>query len=118
MEYGEGTIDCLKRECMEELGQEVDIISHFYTTDFFQSTRFIPGKQLISIYYTMQLRQPDKLPVMDQPFDFGPLKEGAMGFRWIDMCELKESDLTFPIDKKVISMLLKQCPGTVTRPKG
>jgi len=40
MNLGEGTIDCLKRECMEELGQEIKNISHFYTTDFFSQLIF------------------------------------------------------------------------------
>ena len=25
MEFGEGTIDCIKRECMEEFGEEVEV---------------------------------------------------------------------------------------------
>lgn len=35
LEYGEGLIDCLKREFIEELGIEIEILKHFYTTDFF-----------------------------------------------------------------------------------
>ena len=36
LKYGEGLIDCLKREFMEELHAEAHITSHYYTTDFFQ----------------------------------------------------------------------------------
>ena len=37
LHYGEGLIDCLKREFREECnGQEIENIRHFYTTDFFQ----------------------------------------------------------------------------------
>jgi 8-oxo-dGTP diphosphatase len=35
LEFGEGTHDCLKREFKEELDLDVEIESHFYTTDFF-----------------------------------------------------------------------------------
>ncbi|MBS1528392.1 MAG: NUDIX domain-containing protein, partial [Bacteroidetes bacterium] len=35
LEYGEGLIDGLKREFVEECNVEVDVLSHFYTTDFF-----------------------------------------------------------------------------------
>jgi 8-oxo-dGTP pyrophosphatase MutT (NUDIX family) len=35
MEYGEGTIDCLQREAMEEFGQSLINIRHFYTTDYY-----------------------------------------------------------------------------------
>ncbi len=110
MEYGEGTLECLKRECREELGQDVQIISHFYTTDFFQPAKFIEGRQLVSIYYTIKLDAPEKLQVVSKPFDFAAQKEGAMVMRWIDMDELQDSVFTFPVDKKVIGMLLEQWP--------
>src|SRR5688572_2039073 len=32
LEFGEGTIDGLKREFIEETGNEVDVSEHFYTT--------------------------------------------------------------------------------------
>ena len=35
LEFGEGLIECIQRECIEELGQAVEVINHFYTTDFF-----------------------------------------------------------------------------------
>lgn len=35
LEYGEGLTDGLKREFIEECNAEVDVLSHFYTTDFF-----------------------------------------------------------------------------------
>ncbi|MDO8952586.1 MAG: NUDIX domain-containing protein, partial [Draconibacterium sp.] len=41
LEFGEGTIDGLKREFKEECnGQEIKNINHFYTTDFFQKALF------------------------------------------------------------------------------
>ena len=36
LEFGEGTIDCMKREAIEEFGQEIEILEHYYTTDNFQ----------------------------------------------------------------------------------
>ena len=36
LEFGEGTLDAIKREMMEETGIEIEVLSHFYTTDFFQ----------------------------------------------------------------------------------
>lgn len=105
MEYGEGTIDCLRRECLEELRQPVHVLSHLYTTDFFQATRFIEDKQLISIYYRMALSDPAALRVSDKAFDFERKEEGAFRCRWIPIDKLSEKDLTFPIDKKVVSIL-------------
>ena len=34
--------DGLKRECQEELHQEVEILDHFYTTDFFKNLFLFP----------------------------------------------------------------------------
>ncbi|TVR42728.1 MAG: NUDIX domain-containing protein [Bacteroidia bacterium] len=111
MEYGEGTIDCLRRECMEELGQQVEVLSHFYTTDFFQATRFIADKQLISIYYRIALSDPAALAVSDEAYDFYEKKEGAIRCRWIPMNDLNQDSVTFPIDRKVVAMLLEGKQG-------
>ena len=48
--WGEGIHDCLKREFKEELNCSIDILEHFYTTDFFQISAFNNEHQLISIY--------------------------------------------------------------------
>ncbi len=105
MEYGEGTRACLQRECMEELGQHVDVLDHVYTTDFFQEARFVKGRQLISIYYRITLKAPDALDVSERPYDFSEKKEGAMRCRWVPLQEVSEDVFTFPIDKKVAGML-------------
>ena len=107
LEYGEGIIDCLKRECREEFGQEIHSLSHFFTTETFQETRFRPGHQLISIYYRMQLEDPDAIDAKAIPFDFPRLREGAMAFRWIHLDELHPDMFILPLDKKVVCMLLE-----------
>ena len=35
LEFGEGTIEAVTREFMEELGIAIQVDSHFYTTDFY-----------------------------------------------------------------------------------
>ncbi len=110
LEFGEGTIDCLKRESMEELGQKVEVLSHFYTTDIFQPTRFIPGKQLISIYYLMRLDDPEALQVGGKPFAFKEKKEGALSARWIPVDAVCEELFTLPIDRKVGGMIRQKWP--------
>jgi len=98
VEHGEGIIDALQREAKEELSQELEEITHFYTTDFFQESSFRKSDQLISIYYkaklsTFLLNKVNK-PIQDQPL-----------FIWKKIQELKKEDLHFPIDKKVLEML-------------
>ncbi len=111
MEYGEGSIDCLKRECMEELGQPVDVLSHFYTTDYFQPARFVKDRQLISIYYRIKLSDPERLEVSSRKFDFDREREGAMSLRWINTVNLTTDMFTFPVDRKVAGMLITEING-------
>src|SRR6478609_2076845 len=54
MEFGEGTHECLIREFKEELGIDIEVTEHFYTTDFFQQSAFRSADQLISIYYKVK----------------------------------------------------------------
>ncbi len=104
LEFGEGTIECLKRECSEELGQEVEVLHHLYTTDYFQPTVFIPNKQLVSIYYIIRLSDINNLKTTHLKNDFEP-KEGNMAFRWIEINKLTPAELSFPVDKKVAEMI-------------
>ena len=107
LEFGEGTIDCLKREFMEELGVGVEIIGHFYTTDFFQVSAFNKQQQLLSIYYLVKNTAPLLIEIKGKKFDFEERVEGAQTFRWIPVKELSAEEFMFPVDKKV-SLLLKE----------
>ena len=53
LEFGEGLLDGLKREFIEECNAEIEIISHFYTTDFFEKSSF-NDSQVISVYLSCQ----------------------------------------------------------------
>lgn len=108
LEYGEGTIDCLHREIREEMGLELEIISHFYTTDFFQKALFFENTQLISIYYKAKLQLPEQLKTTDKKHDF-TLSEGAQSFRWKNLSTMNTDELSFPIDKIVIDRLKSEC---------
>ena len=106
LEYGEGTIDCLKREFMEELGTEIEVLGHFYTTDYFQPTTLLPSDmQLINIYYHVTAPKPFHFPVTNKKNDFPAIVDGAQCFRWIRINDLSEEDFTFPIDKKLVSKI-------------
>ena len=109
LEYGEGTIDGLKREFREECnGQEIKNIIHFYTTDFYQKALFHENKQLLSIYYIAELDNPVKFQTSKKPFDFQEDKNGNQSFRWIKINSLNEAEITFPIDKFVTGKLKQQ----------
>ncbi len=105
LKFGEGPEDCMRREALEEFGQPADIISHFYTTGFYQKAMFFDNHQLISIYYRISLPDPVSFGISGKPFDFPEPIDGSQSFRWKDINELTGDDLTFPVDKVVAEIL-------------
>lgn len=103
LEYGEGLIDALKREFMEECDAEIEVLSHFYTTDFYEKSSF-NDSQILSIYYLVREVGPLKMTYKTNVFDFDP--DTLQSFRWVALDELKEDDVTFKTDKTVVNMLL------------
>lgn len=106
LHFGEGTIDCLKRELIEECNQELEDIQHFYTTDFYQKALFWDDHQLISIYYLARIKGELQFKISEKPFDFQEMQNGNQSFRWISASAINPDDFTFPIDKHV-ALLLK-----------
>jgi len=106
--FGEGTVDGLKREMIEETGQEVDVLEHFYTTDFFVPSAFDPTRQVMSIYYLIKFKEDLQLKISEKKFDFAELKNDAQSFRWIKISELDENEFVLPIDKVVGRMIKHQ----------
>jgi 8-oxo-dGTP diphosphatase len=116
LEFGEGTRECLKREFMEEMGLNVDIGQHIYTTDFFQMSAFNPEHQIISIYYFSHALEAIRAPIRSRPFDFDEkqleiyqLKGETETFRFIDWVDFSAEEVTLPIDK-VVARLVKENP--------
>lgn len=105
--FGEGAADCILREALEEFGQEVEIVQHFYTTDFFQKSLFYKDHQLISIYYIIRFKEPVRFRISGKPFDFPEMKNGSQSFRWMKISDLSPEELTFPIDQHVADLLKK-----------
>ena len=95
LEWGEGIIDGLKREWREELDIEIDICSHFYTTDFFQPSAW-DDSQVISVYYRVQPIKPLILPY----------NNGAEHFYFVPVDEALPELVSLPIDKLVAKSLL------------
>lgn len=105
LEFGEGTRDCLKREMMEEFGQKVETAEHIYTTDFFQESLFLPGHQVLAIYYRMQLLDPVVITPSDIPFDFDTTQLRGQSLRWAALKNLTDEDLKFPLDRRALEII-------------
>jgi ADP-ribose pyrophosphatase YjhB (NUDIX family) len=105
LEYGEGSIEGLKREFIEECNVEIEVLSHFYTTDFFVKSAF-NDSQIIAVYYLVKNFSPLNLMFKTVQFDFEGEGDLLQTFRWINLADLQEEDVTFPIDKHVVKLLL------------
>lgn len=108
LHYGEGPIDCLKREMKEESGLNIEVLDHFYTTDFFQQALFFEDQQLISIYYLARLLEPHKLVLSEKPFDFNRALKEPISFRYRKIALLEPMELSFPIDRYVLGQLKEE----------
>ena len=99
LEFGEGTIKCLKREFMEELQLNIEVQNHFYTTDFYQQSFLNPNDQIISIYYYVSCEEPLDLEKINS-------EEGkSENFRFMNLFDLTEEKVSLPIDKVVARLL-------------
>lgn len=104
LEFGEGTLDALRREIREELDLELSSIGHYYTTDFFMASAFDPNKQVMSIYYKVSCNNPESILVNQ----IKSHPRGTHSFHWHLISELKKEELTFPIDRHVAELLIKE----------
>src|ERR1043165_8082738 len=95
LELGEGTIDGLKREWQEELNLDIEVLEHFYTTDFFQHSAF-DDSQVISIYYLVSSGDPSAAITNTM--------DGERTY-WMPLKEVSGDTFTLPIDKVVGQIL-------------
>ncbi len=89
---------------MEECEAEIEIISHFYTTDFFVRSAF-NNSQIISVYYKVKNITPLNFPVKTTEYDFEGEGDVLQAFRWVNIARLSPDDVTFPADKHVVELL-------------
>ena len=101
LEFGEGTIDCLKREFKEELNLDVIIGSHFYTQDFFTVNAFDSTEQILLIYYkaTVTDEALKQLKVMDEDIE---------ELCWISPENLNSEMFTLDADKLGVELYKKE----------
>lgn len=103
LEYGEGLKECLIREWKEELNIDIEVLSHYYTTDFFQASAF-DSSQVISVYYYVK-------PSFISMEDFTNYIESNVfvdvKFHWKNFNTITPNDVSLPIDRVVVSMMNK-----------
>jgi len=117
LEFGEGTRDCLKREFIEEMNLQVEVLDHIYTTDYFQISAFRPEQQIVSVFYYVKAMEEIRVPLRNKPFDFDEAQltiyekqKEIETFRFIPWDELNEETVNLPIEKVVIKMIKDNPP--------
>lgn len=98
LEYGEGLSAGLIREFKEECDVEIEILQHVHTTDVFIKSAF-NDSQVLAVYYLVKNRTPLRCRFSTEAFDFEADMAIDQVFRWIPVGKLKESDLTFEMDR-------------------
>ncbi|MFC7347038.1 NUDIX hydrolase [Chryseobacterium zhengzhouense] len=95
LEYGEGLIDCLKREFEEELNVHIEIVEHLYTQEDFLVSRFKDNEQLLTIYYIVKIVNEEDFIILDPCIE---------KIDWIEI-NTKENPFSLPVDKIVFEKL-------------
>lgn len=113
LDFGEGTLDAIKREFIEELNLKVEVLSHFYTTDFFVQSAYKSNEQVLSIYYLVKNIEPivgvDSSVIVYQFSEAEREHYQVTGiaekFRFMPITEINEGTFALPIDRHVGLML-------------
>lgn len=110
LEFGEGILDCLKREFLEEMNLPIRIVSHFYTTDFFQQSAFNKNEQVVSIYYLIEALAPLPNILISDKIDEEAILNSTNKqiFRWVAWEKFGAHCFTLPIDQLVAKNILQQ----------
>ncbi len=101
LELGESINDCIKREFLEELNLEVEIVKQIYITDFFVESAFKKGEQIISIYLQVKANSQD-LSILK------PVNQEITSIEWWALDELNSELFPLPIDKFLVSQIIRE----------
>lgn len=105
IEWGEGLKDGLQRELFEELGLKTEIGDLVYVNDFFQASAFQENDQILAFYF--RVKQIEHEQIDTTPKDLSS-KETGESFKWVKLIIGNVDSVTFPIDRKVLQMLIDE----------
>lgn len=89
LEFGEGLLDCLRREFEEELNVKIKILGHLYTQEEFVTSRFRENEQLLTVYYMVEIEDENDFLILD------PCIEKT---EWIPI-DTNENPFPLPVDR-------------------
>ena len=90
LEYGEGPVDCLKREFKEELNLDVSVGECFYIQRDYVKSIVDDHKQILVLYFEVSINNIEELKICDSH---------VASVNWLPIIE--NCPLTLPVDKIV-----------------
>jgi ADP-ribose pyrophosphatase YjhB (NUDIX family) len=109
VEHGEGLIEALQREFMEEIGIKIEVNALFYVNDFVQFSAFKSDEQLLSFYFWVTTSEGEKIPSSTYII---PFTEETEKQRWMPLSTISPDLFTFPIDQLVAKKLDEEDKAT------
>ncbi len=94
LEFGEGTVNCLKREFKEELNLEITVGNAFYIQEYFVESLAKDGKQLLTLYFYATITDLNHLKIIDK---------NIQEVHWIPLTA--NNPFTLPVDRIVFNKL-------------
>jgi 8-oxo-dGTP pyrophosphatase MutT (NUDIX family) len=98
IEYGEGALECLKREFMEELGVEISQSKLVHVSEKYIQSAFKENEQVIAIHYLIESEDDIKNYEIIQNTGVG--KSNQHRFKWYDLSPAIINSFTFEMDRE------------------
>ena len=105
LEFGEGVVDCLKREFREELGVELVELSLLHVSNRFIKSSFKNNEQVVAVHYLVKSNQEISNYNIVHPTGVGKLN--SIQFVWSEINKELHDSLTFEMDKEALDSFNK-----------
>jgi len=98
LEFGEGALDCLKREFMEELGVKICQSKLVHVSEKYIPSAFKRNEQVIAVHYLVD--SDDSILNYENIQDTAVGKSNMLSFKWHKLDPSLIDDFSFEMDKE------------------
>jgi 8-oxo-dGTP pyrophosphatase MutT (NUDIX family) len=98
LEFGEGALDCLKREFMEELGVKISQAKLVHVSEKYIPSAFKKNEQVIAVHYLVD--SDDSILNYENIQDTAVGKSNLLSFKWHKLDSSLIDNLSFEMDKE------------------
>ena len=98
LEFGEGALDCLKREFMEELGVKICQSKLVHVSEKYIPSAFKKNEQVIAVHYLVD--SDDSILNYENIQDTAVGESNLLSFKWHKLNPSLIDDLSFEMDKE------------------